>query len=373
MLSPSTENLELKESRPGGAARWPTGLWNEKVWRERANFPLCLAPMVGLTHGALRAVVRSYTPKGVKTFWPTEMLNSRRLPGQVLGETPETKLCENDFDLVPQILGNNEEAIAQSISKLVPWGAIAIDINMGCPVQKALKHNYGVALMGDADYAAEVVRMTVKHSPVPVSVKLRAGMQNDAAFLENFVAKIHGAGASWITLHPRTAEQKRRGSADWAQIQRIKSKFQFPVIGNGDIQTADDVRAMLEETGCDMVMSGRALAARPWLMWQVGEHLGFEPPAGREGDRAPRTPEEEGAEYGRALTMFVDQCERFFDGDLAMRKIRFYLRTTTPWLLFGHSLEATSTQVKDVEGFRGKIREFFSVPQEMTAKTELRQ
>lgn len=357
-------------------AAWQNSNWRS-VWTSadqgELNFPLCMAPMVGLTHGALRAVVRAYTPVGVRTLWPTEMLNTRRLPDQILGTTPETVRCEGDVDLVPQILGNEEKNIAASLQKLVPWGATAVDINMGCPVQKALKHNYGVALMGDATYAADVVRMTVKHSPVPVSVKLRAGLQKDFEFLVSFVEGLQEAGAAWITLHPRTAEQKRRGSADWSQIRRLKERISIPLVGNGDVQTEDDVFAMLQETGCDLVMSGRALAARPWLMWQVGERLGFEPPRGRDGEKAPRTPLEEGAEYGRALLLLIDHCEKMFSGDLALRKIRFYLRTTTPWLLFGHSLEALGTQVKDIESLRAKVREFFESPQEMAPRTELRQ
>ena len=185
------------------------------------NFPVCLAPMVGLSHVALRLLVRKYTPEGVCTPWPTEMLSSWRLPKEDLATTDET-LKADEFPLVPQILGNEEEPIAQSVRKLMDWGAAAIDINMGCPVSKALRHNYGVALMGDAQYAAEVVRVTVKNSRVPVSVKLRAGLQKDEEFLVRFVRGLQDAGCAWITLHPRLGEQKRRGSADWSQIGRVR-------------------------------------------------------------------------------------------------------------------------------------------------------
>ena len=246
----------------------------------QVNFPLCLAPMVGLSHVALRMMLREYLPPGAQTLWPTEMLNSRRIPGEDLSMVPSAFRGVDETGLVPQILGNEEADIAVSIEKLVVWGAEAIDINMGCPVKKALQHNYGVALMGDASYAAEVVRMTVKHSPVPVSVKLRAGLTKDPDYLYRFVMGLREAGASWITLHPRTAAQQRRGNADWAQISELKNKVDFPVIGNGDIQTVEDVEAMLAQTGCDLVMAGRALAARPWMLWQFGERRGFAAPVG---------------------------------------------------------------------------------------------
>lgn len=337
------------------------------------NFPLCLAPMVGLSHFPLRTIVRSYMPKAAKTIWPTEMLNSRRIPDEILGETPETLKADGEDGLVPQILGNEEEFIAKSVVKLSEWGAEAIDINMGCPVQKALRHNYGVALMGDPAYASDVVAMTVKHAKIPVSVKLRAGQQGDFEFLKNFVLGIEKAGASWVCLHPRTPEQKRRGVADWSQIKRLREAVSIPIIGNGDIQTSNDVLAMLEQTGCDMVMAGRALAARPWMMWQVGESFGFE----FEGDlatrKAPRSEEEEGAEYGRCLLNLIEISEKVFPQNLLHRKISFYVRTTSVWLQFGHTLFSVVTKAKTTEELKNSVRQFFSVPQLMHAKTQLRE
>ena len=340
----------------------------------KVNFPLCLAPMVGLTHVAFRQLVRSYLPAGSSTLWPTEMLNSRRIPAENLMLTPETMRADDETHLVPQILGNEERPIALSVARLEnEWGAEGIDINMGCPVKKALSHNYGVALMGDAAYAAEVVRMTVRSTSLPVSVKLRAGHQNDLDYLIAFARGLEDAGASWITLHPRTSAQKRRGSADWSQIRDVRSRLRIPVIGNGDIQTADDSFAMLEETGCDLAMAGRALTARPWLFWQIGERLGLPAPLGREGERAPVTGMEEGAEYGRALRRLLALVEEHFPGDLGLRKFRFFVRTGSPWLQFGHDLYARTTKAKTFVELALALDEFFSREQHMTKRTELRQ
>ncbi len=340
----------------------------------KVNFPLCLAPMVGLTHVALREVMREYLPQGAYTLWPTEMLNSRRIPGENLEKTPETMRAAHEPGLVPQILGNEEQPIADSVKRLVEWGAEAIDINMGCPVQKALKHNYGVALMGDPSYAAEVVRMTVKNSPVPVSVKLRAvGSGKEFDELLSFVSGLRNSGAAWVCLHPRTAAQKRRGSADWDQIRQLHQAVDFPVIGNGDIQTSEDALNMLSETGCDMAMAGRGLAASPWMLWQLGEDLGFSVPEGKEGLKAPRTPEEEGAEYGRFLVKLIERCRHYFGEDLAMRKVRFYVRTTSVWLMFGQSLIGLCAKAQSTDEMIEKVNAFFTQPVEMSARTELRQ
>lgn len=340
----------------------------------KAQFPVCLAPMVGLTHVAFRLLLRSYLPQGAVTIWPTEMLNSRRIPGENLSKTPETLRSPDENCLVPQILGNEERPIALSVERLEKeWGAEGIDINMGCPVQKALSHNYGVALMGDAKYAAEVVRMTVANTSLPVSVKLRAGHQNDLVYLIDFIKGLEAAGASWVTLHPRTSSMKRRGSADWSQIKSVRDAVSIPVIGNGDIQVAEDVFAMREQTGCDMAMAGRALTARPWLFWQVGEELGYAPPVGREGEKAPRTEIEEGSEYGRMLLRLIPLMRVHFSDDLALRKFRFFVKTGSPWLLFGHDLYARTTKAKNFSEMEEAIRLFFASEQPMSRRTELRQ
>lgn len=330
--------------------------------------------MVGLTHVAFRRLVREYLPCDATTLWPTEMLNSRRVPSENLQTTPETMRSPDETHLVPQILGNEEKPIALSVARLErEWGASGIDINMGCPVKKALSHNYGVALMGDAGYAAEVVRMTVRHTRLPVSVKLRAGHQNDLRYLIDFARGLEDAGASWLTLHPRTVEQKRRGNADWSQIRSVRERVSCPVIGNGDVQVADDAFAILRETGADMAMVGRALTARPWLFWQVGERLGFAPPPGRNGARAPSTPDEEGAEYGRSLRRLVALMREHFSEELGLRKFRFFVRTGAPWLVFGHDLYARATKARSFSEMDAMLGEFFSRPQEMSSRTELRQ
>lgn len=345
------------------------------------NFPVSLAPMVGLTHVAVRSMVRRYLPADAVTFWPTEMLSSWRLPREEMGATPETLKAENETGLVPQILGNEEQPIRDSVAKLVAWGAVGVDINMGCPVSKALKHNYGVALMGDKDYAAEVVAMTVRSASVPVSVKLRAGLQNDHAYLCAFTAELERAGASWITLHPRVGHMKRRGAADWAQIKMVRERLSIPVVGNGDVQCAEDVFGMLDETGCDGVMVGRALIARPWLLWQVGERLGFEAPECDavgfvEGDslrRVPVAPEEEGREFGRAALFLLDELERLFDFDAGSKRFKFYIRMTMGWLEFGQHLFSLVTRAKSYTEMRANLQKFFEVEQRMYPRTQLRE
>lgn len=357
-------------------------------FQKNFNFPLCLAPMVGLSHVVLRKIIHDYMPQDMNTIWPTEMLNSRKIPHEVLGKTPETLIYDNEKYLVPQILGNDKESIKKTIYKMRnEWSPHSellsgIDINMGCPVMKALRHNYGVSLMGDVDYAANVVRYAVESAEdLPVSVKLRAvGSDKSVVELIKFVEQLANAGASWITLHPRTAEQKRKGSADWSQIAELKKSLHIPVIGNGDIQTVEDVLRMQSETGCDMVMSGRGLAARPWMVWQLGEKLNLQKNSKLdELSQAPSNEYEEGAEYGKMLLKFINLSEHYFCNQLGMkqdytfRKIQFYVRTTHVWLEFGHSLMSEVNKSKSFDEMRERVTKFFIQEQKMIKYTELRQ
>lgn len=335
------------------------------------NLPITLAPMVGLSHVVLREIVHSYLPMGAKTLWPTEMLSSRRLMVQRPGSTPETLTHEREELLVPQILANEERFIIAAMDKLEKWGVSGVDINMGCPVKKALRHNYGVALMGDPEYACEVVRMACKNTKLPVSVKFRAGEQNNPEVLMRFAGGIEQAGASWVTLHPRTAEQKRKGSADWAQIKMLKQNLSIPVIGNGDIQVVEDAERMLSETGCDLVMVGRALTVRPWMLWQLGERLRFAPPEGRTGS-APSDTESEAYEYGRVVLEFNRLAFKYFDQNAALKRLRFFIRVSHPWLNFGHQLVKIVHKNDNQVALHEQLSEFFSKPGLVLSKhTEL--
>lgn len=338
-----------------------------------SNFPVCLAPMVGLSHIGLRLLVRDYMPEGAKTIWPSEMLSSFRIPEENIHDLFEARIGVNEDNVVPQILGNDELCIQKTVQKLKSIGAKGIDINMGCPVKKALRHNYGVALMGDSNYAREVVRMTVKSSSLPVSVKLRAGHQNDLNILNEFVSALVDGGASWVTLHPRTPDQKRRGRADWSQIKFLKDRFSIPILGNGDIQTVDDVFKMISETQCDMVMVGRALTLRPWLMWQVGERMGLKNPLGKTGP-APKDGYEEGEEFKRACFKLLDilRHEDKCSETLGIKKFKFFITNAHAWLEFGHTLYSWTVRAQTYDQMEESLLRFFVSSQKIYQKTELR-
>ena len=349
------------------------GAKKEPGWK-LPQFPLWLAPMVGLSHHPLRAVIKKYMPLEADMVWPTEMLSSWKLPKQSHGQSLEVYWPKTWPHLSPQLLGNELSPLAESIALLKDWGAFSVDINMGCPVSKALKHNYGVALMGDPQYASQVVKRAVEASDLPVSVKLRAGFRDDFGFLKDFAQGLQEGGASWIALHPRRAEEKRRGEADWSLIEKLIPHLKIPIVGNGDIQTWKCAWSKWKQSGCFAVMSGRALAARPWMVWQLAEEMGWRTSDGL--GSAPRSPEEEALEYKKVCETLLDEfsdCEP--NQTLLVRKFLFYIKTTHVWLDFGHDLYAKISSCKNIESCRTVIDEFFapSLRQRMSPFTHLLQ
>jgi tRNA-dihydrouridine synthase B len=138
------------------------------------------------------------------------------------------------------------------------------DLNMGCPVPKVVKNGEGSALLADPDLASRLVEAAVKASDRPVTVKMRIGF-GEAKDYVSFAKRMEDAGASAITVHGRTREQYYSGRADWDAIAKVKKALSIPVIGNGDVRSIEDADRMMEETGCDLVMVGRASMGDPWL------------------------------------------------------------------------------------------------------------
>ncbi len=336
------------------------------------SFPFMIAPMVGISHVAFRELVRSYTPVGLNALRFTEMLSTRKLPSERLHTTRELRVSDGETHFVPQLLGNEESFIAPSVKKLMqlsPWG---FDINMGCPQSHVLRHNWGVRLMGDASYAADVVSMVKRHSPVPVSVKLRGGADKDLdiKYLKDFTHALESAGADWITIHARPRAAKHEGPANWNIVGEIASARKIPVVANGDIQTAQDALTVMREFGCAGAMIARAATARPWIFWQIAEDLGLDvKPPGRESELAPRTPAEEAQEFYRAFLRLIDLVEFYFgEGDgveeYGLQKLRFFAATASKWFMFGHSFWRLTTKSKTFDEMRERVTHYVATTEQ---------
>lgn len=174
-----------------------------------------------------------------------------------------------------QIFGANPETMAKAAKMLCEtYDVDLIDINMGCPVPKVAIHSSaGSGLLKEPEKVRQIVLAVKNAVNVPVTVKIRSGWDENSINAVEIAKIIEQAGASAITIHPRTRAQGYSGKADWNIIKEIKKNVKIPVIGNGDIKTVYDAKRMLDETSCDAIMVGRALLGNPWLIKDIINYL----------------------------------------------------------------------------------------------------
>jgi tRNA-dihydrouridine synthase B len=340
------------------------------------DFPFFVAPMVGLSHVGFRELVRYYTPEGLNPILFTEMLSTRRLPSENLRTSNELRVSQRDRGaFVPQILGNEEKFIAPSVQKLCQTGPWGIDINMGCPVTHTLRHNWGFRLVGQPDYAAEIVKITKRYSTVPVSVKLRgdigprsacdeqAELQEREALdrLECFVQRLEQAGADWLTVHPRTGKQKHTGGANWEAVRVVRNKVNIPVVVNGDIQSAEDGLEVVQRLGCDGAMFARVACARPWILWQTAAALGNTtcPAEVLHRSAPPVVGDDEGREYIHAVLKLLEIMQsQLFEESYILDKVRFFCATGSKWYQFGHHFWRLTTKARTVAELHDLVADY---------------
>ncbi len=228
-----------------------------------------VAPMAGVTDRAFRIIAKSF---GCGLVF-TEMISDM---GLVYGQTRTRQIADTEEEKRPiaiQIFGSNSEIMAQAAVFLEDLGADIIDINMGCPTPKIVKNGEGAALMLDIPRCRQIIRQVVQAVRTPVTVKMRKGWDEGHINCLELAMAAQEEGAKAITLHPRSRMQFFSGQADWDMIRAVKERVQIPVIGSGDIGSAADALRMLQQTGCDAVMIGRAAMGNPFLVREAVELL----------------------------------------------------------------------------------------------------
>ena len=315
--------------------------------------PVVLAPMAGVTNAAYRRLCRSYGAG----LYVSEMVSARALVEGNDRTQAMVSFAPDEQVRSVQLYGVDPAVVGEAVRRVVDLGVHHIDLNSGCPSPKVTRRGGGAALPAHHVLFGDIVRAAVRAAgPVPVTVKMRKGVDDDTLTYLQAGRAAADAGAAAVALHARTAEQLYSGRADWPAIARLKEHLPgTPVLGNGDVWTAPDALRMLAETGCDGVVVGRGCLGKPWLFRDLVDAF-----AGR-AVQAPPTLGEVASVMKRHARLLV---EAIGDEGYAVRDFRKHVG----WYLTGYP---TGGERRRLLALAGSLAELDDLLDEMDPAAEL--
>ena len=311
--------------------------------REIVPGNILLAPMAGYTDTAFRHLC---TEKGADMCY-TEMVSSEALVRNSQKTLKLLEKAENEISFAVQIFCSSPQTAAESLKFIEPFKPSVIDLNCGCPVPKILKSGSGSALMRSPDKIGEIVKTLTRATDIPVSVKLRSGWDSSEITFIRASVNAAEAGASIITLHPRTRAQGYSGKADWKKIMELKREVDIPVIGSGDLFTPLDCINMLETTGCDGIMIARGAVGNPGIFSLVKN---FNSP-----DNSLVLKE---LEKVSAALRHVELAEKYYSGQASVNEIKKHLCSYVKGIKGASSYRKRLMQSSSMEQYRLILKEF---------------
>ena len=229
--------------------------------------PFVVAPMAGMTDTAFRRLVKRQGGCGLVV---TEMVSSEGLVRGIDRTLEYAEYTEEERPVSIQIFGGDPARMAAAAQIVEGMGADIVDVNMGCPVPKIAKHNAGCSLMREPEHAASVIEAMAKAVNIPVTVKMRAGWNDNARNAPELARMVQDSGAAAVTIHGRTAEQSYKGVADWELVSRVANALTIPVLGSGDCIEPEEVVGRMA-AGVSGVLVGRGVLRNPWILAQAAD------------------------------------------------------------------------------------------------------
>ena len=319
-----------------------------KIGDVKLDNPLCLAPLLGVNCTAFRLMCHDY---GAALVY-SPMIHSLGLVKAEKNREVWIDFIKEERPLAVQIIGRDPKIMVESLQYIEPRADI-IDINFGCPDKNVLGQKMGAYFSKHPEQMSKIVNAVASATEKPVTAKIRIGW--DSQHLnQNKAAKIvEDAGAAAIAVHGRTTKQGYRGKANWESIKQVKQKIGIPVIGNGDIWSADDAKRMLEHTGCDMVMIGRGAMGNPYIFKRCKALL----------TQKKKLPDQNTRQKGQDLLSFIDMYNR-----VQNRKSFSELKQHAMWFCTGARAASRKRErlmkTTDEEGLVSAVKREFRIKNE---------
>lgn len=231
--------------------------------------PVILAPMAGVTDLPFR-VLCSELGAGMVC---TEMVSAKAISFHNKNTEALLEISPKEHPVSLQLFGSDPDILSRMAAYLEDRPFEILDLNMGCPVPKVVKNGEGSALLRQPRLVEEIISKAVRATKKPVTVKIRKGFEENEANAPEIARIAEASGAAAIAVHGRTRSQYYSGKADWEIIREVKKAVKIPVIGNGDVDSPQKAKALMEETGCDGIMVGRAARGNPWIFREISEYL----------------------------------------------------------------------------------------------------